>query len=401
MFFQILFGRITHFRMRAYLIVVISIAFCSDAFARTVTVVAHGMDSNAQTWVKDIAAGICDYTVADSRKTTAYMVLIFVIAPPIGGVRWTREHVYGVPLTADPDQDIVIAFDWSPFARSLRLFGAPIDVEYSNDEAAFPLSEILTLENALPGLNKPLAQNELHLIGHSRGASLMCGVADYLSKKGHIVDQLTLLDTDDFYAADVEPRVTTNVIFAEAYYQQHNTVVRGRAFAGAYSRSLTLWDSYLPGIIGQSDIPTVSDAHSNVHRWYYYSIRFIDWSKLSERDAALYRGWWKPEDDLGQKAGYWLARCPHGVRPSDGFKDRSIGIPRLAISRVNSSTFEILHPARVSGRYSADVSGNLKEWASSRSVGLPDLIFDGRPFKQTFNIPTQIDAAFFRLQKVQ
>ena len=82
--------------------------------------------------------------------------------------------------------------------------------------AAALLSTTLIPENG----GRPLAELPLHLLGHSRGSSLVSEIARLLGGKGVWVDQMTLWDPVDNTYGDATIGVWENVLFADDYYQQ-------------------------------------------------------------------------------------------------------------------------------------------------------------------------------------
>ena len=84
----------------------------------------------------------------------------------------------------------------------------------------------------------PLAELPIHLIGHSRGGSLVYALAGLLGEKGVWVDQVTTLDPHPLIIPgdlgnpdcgggpyDSIPLVYENILFADNYYQANGNSI--------------------------------------------------------------------------------------------------------------------------------------------------------------------------------
>jgi hypothetical protein len=129
----------------------------------------------------------------------------------------------------------------------------------------------ITGAGMFPGVSGPLAELPIHLIGHSRGASLVAYLAELLGQQGVEVDQLTTLDPHPLTSADplnsppvldAPVVVYDNVAFADNYYETDYRVliwpIQGQPVTGAVNTDLTSVD------------PSIS--HSAVHTYYYGTI---------------------------------------------------------------------------------------------------------------------------------
>jgi hypothetical protein len=89
----------------------------------------------------------------------------------------------------------------------------------------------------------------IHLLGHSRGGSLITALAADLGAKGAWVDQLSPLDPVPV-GSDAPINITDNVSFADNYFQT-SFILHGNAAAGAHN-------------VGPLSLPAGSNDHSDV-----------------------------------------------------------------------------------------------------------------------------------------
>jgi hypothetical protein len=145
----------------------------------------------------------------------------------------------------------------------------------------------------------------IHLIGHSRGGSLVAELGRLFGTVGVAVDQLTTLDpfplTND-PGPSGSANVSDNVLFADNYYQSSDFFVRGSAVAGATN-------------IGPLSLPGgASLAHSDVHTYYHGT---IDRGDTTDGDVILNPDWYGSILHRATTA-FDYSRLSGGARPPSG-----------------------------------------------------------------------------------
>ena len=169
----------------------------------------------------------------------------------------------GLPVATDSGE-IFIKLDWRQIA----------DNSYSTFQVAGLFTPAILQTNFISELSgHAIAELPLHLIGHSRGGSLMCEISRQLGTNGLWVDHLTTLDphplnNDGFSdfpytVVDAPARTYDTVLFHDNYFQKIDSLFKGETVGGSYTRQLTNLNGGYSGLGG---------AHSDVHLWYHGTV---------------------------------------------------------------------------------------------------------------------------------
>ncbi len=241
-----------------------------------------------------------------------------------GSYLFSSSRTNGAPPSATETGEIVIELDWSSLSGDL------FDSYASTYNVGWAVSQVLMLTNAIPELNgHSLTEFPIHLIGHSRGGSLMAQISYVLGTNGVWVDHLTTLDpypinndgNEDFPATVVDaPANETymNVLFADNYWQDLGLGAYlgdpdGESVSGAYVRQLyNLSGGYWN--VSLLDAPD----HSNVHLWYHGTIDLnVPASDGSASITSVERAkWWVNYEQAGTNAGFEYSLIGGGNRIS-------------------------------------------------------------------------------------
>jgi len=224
------------------------------------------------------------------------------------------RKIFGPDPLDNPSGDILLLLDWNPYSGNLSdAFG--IGSAASTKLVGPVVADKLMAENFLADLGVPITRFPLHLIGHSRGGSLVCEIAKRLGERNVVVDHLTLIDAhpvnNDGFNDLIDPvdgtarlGIYENVLFADANYQTRGnglTVPTGTFVSGTFIRWLD--DS---GI----DSGGYGNPHSNAHLWYHgtMALDFPLTSDGTESIGAATRGeWFAPVEKDGAHAGYFYS----------------------------------------------------------------------------------------------
>jgi len=272
--------------------------FTSRAGAGGVTIITHGLNGNVDGWVTGMATNVPNYRRFPGINFTCYE-MSFVSSG--GGYLLRAARVAGMEPVSSESGEIVVTLDWR------QLSGGS---SYNTFQVAAAVVPALLSTNFIPELaGHALAEFPLHLVGHSRGGSLMCELSRQLGTNGVWVDHLTTLDPHplndpafplDFLvgnAVDAPANTYENVLFHDNYWQNAAFGVTGLPVAGAYVRKLTSFSGGYSGTASQ---------HSDVHLWYHGT---VDWRvPASDTEASLTdaerASWWGSYEQSGTNAGF-------------------------------------------------------------------------------------------------
>lgn len=259
------------------------------------TFVTHGqsMDRSLEPWVMSMAMSIAE-RIEPTIGGVSVMTLSLLQSG--GSISPRFEYAPGSPrLSEVPSGEGVVVLDWSQFADGFFI------ASHSTKQVARWFRDALVSPWLVPDLGAPLVSLPMHFLGHSRGGSLVCELAALLGKQGIWVDQVTTMDPHprDFLSGDAPLRITSNVVFADNYWQPTTTFTYGNPIPNQ------AFNVKLPALSGG-----YNNAHSNVHLWYAgtispYGTVYDGQATLSDERRST---WYVPSEEQGSKTGFAFAR---------------------------------------------------------------------------------------------
>ena len=295
------------YRRAAWCLVFALLLFGATARVRSagLTIITHGLNSNIDDWVIAMAQKIPRYPNFPGTNFACYE-LYFVASNPGYALTWRRL----AGTTPNESGEIVVKLDWRQLANN----------SYSTYQvAAMVVPKLLERDFISEWPGHALAELPIHMIGHSRGGSLICELSNLLGTNGIWVDHLTTLDphplnNDSFSdypytVVDAPARTYQNVLFHDNYFQKIDSLFNGESVAGAYVRQLTNLDGGYSGF---------ASAHSDVHLWYHGTVdtQTPTTDSVSAITATERQQWWNGYENGGVNAGYRYSRTGGGDRMS-------------------------------------------------------------------------------------
>lgn len=272
-----------------------------------ITLITHGLNSSVDGWVTGMANRIPQYPGFFGTNYSIYQMGFSNFA---GNYYLTASRVAGSPATNPESGEIIIKLDWRDLDNGNT---------YDTFQIATAVTPALLSTNFISELGgRALAALPLHLIGHSRGGSLVCELSRQLGTNGVWVDHVTTLDPHPLndpvfpfdwilYQAHDAPATTyANVLFADNCWQSVDSLINGKSVTGAYVRKLTnLNGGY-------------NSAHSDVHLWYHGTLDFrVPASDTETNITSSERAtWWLSTENAGTNAGFRYSLIGRGDRMS-------------------------------------------------------------------------------------
>jgi hypothetical protein len=312
--------------------------------AGVVTLITHGWTQDANGWVRSMGRAMAEHPL---RKAEFGSVQPATYRLSFNGDRTLKaERIDGASLLESPSGDVFLLLDWNPYSGDLNPFTGATE----GTTAIGPLvANGLLAPNLIPELGGPVARWPLHLVGFSRGGSLVCEISKRLGERSVVVDHLTLLDphpnnndgfgtlvpTFTFADGTALNGVYQNVLYAECL---HQTLFfpEGTPAQGAFVRKLDAWGFNDGGYL----LP-----HEDVHLWYHGTVETgspITSDGSASFNATTRAKWYAPSEDQGRRAGYHYALRAGGDRRST-FEpvDAASGYPLLGLNQLWSTSLDI------------------------------------------------------------
>lgn len=267
-----------------------------------VTILMHGHQGSINGWVTAAADAIASRI--GSSQTSQFVMKVAKSGGKLAVTSFVQSK--GPAMSKSSTGEAIIKLDWT----------AVDDGSYSTDEVGNVVSGFLMRPNSL---TPPLVELPLHLIGHSRGASLAVAISEDLGKAGIWVDQETFLDphpVEDYFGlpvgyGDVPMKVYNNVIFADNYWRDDGNLFNidpdGQHVSGAHEGDLN-------NIVQKH---FVISAHMAVTSYYHGT---IDLKASNNRDHPIFSDWYGTTESKPARSetGYVFSRLGGGSRPVDG-----------------------------------------------------------------------------------
>ena len=271
------------------------------------TLVTHGFQlfGDRPDWLDDWQGALKDRAGPEGETVSQYEIFIGEDSSSI------NKYVPDTPaLDENTTGEVILTVDWAERSNDFVLFG---DGSVSTTDII--AAEVLPyLTQAFPaiGITQPLAQLPIHLLGHSRGGSMVAELARLLGEAGAWVEQLTMLDPHPLTDADsnVDPDeadpiliIGDNVYYADDYWRENDDILdfNGQPVNGA--DNIHLDDAVLAD-------GGYSSEHSDVHMFYYGT---INTSPNAEEEGTVVPDHWYP--DMGferDRIGYYFSRLGGG-----------------------------------------------------------------------------------------
>ena len=255
-----------------------------------VTLITHGNGGDTKGWVTGMANAL--------SARLGGNVPIYRINVSNGLTTAVTKISGGNPLTSTPGE-IILMLDWGPVAN-------PNTSTYSVAGVVTPLFGQTNFIAELSG--HALAEFPIHVVGHSRGGSLVCELSKELGELGLWVDQVTTLDAYPL-GGDAPAAAYENVLFVDSYYQTSGLFLQGQAVPGSFWRLQTV----ISGGYG-----SIFDGHSDVHLWYHGTIDLSPTASDTEANftSTMRSQWWTAGEQKGTNAGFIYTRLGGGNRLS-------------------------------------------------------------------------------------
>jgi hypothetical protein len=282
-------------------LILLQIFFARSAEAGGITIITHGFNGNVTDWIIPMAGKVGSYPTFSGTSYSCYQISI--TRNGAGQYVATASLIAGPPPLSTDSGEIVVKLDWSTVAG----IGGASSTTVAQATVGALLSTTLIPEMG----GRPLTELPLHLVGHSRGGSVITEMSRFLGAEGIWVDQVTTLDPRPVSQfGDAAVTSWANVLFADNFWQTLGDglfVPNGQSVFGAYNRKLL--------VLGGG----YSSSHSDVHLWYHGTIDLVTPTNDTQATITVNERntWWTSTEMGGAAAGFLYSLIGGGDRLSN------------------------------------------------------------------------------------
>ncbi|HEX3357496.1 MAG TPA: calcium-binding protein [Tepidisphaeraceae bacterium] len=300
----------------------------------SVTILTHGQSGNITGWI----AAAADAIQKRDGGTAAASEYVMDVDQSGGDLKVTSFKLESgnKPLDQTTGGDAIIKLDWSNVSNG---------TVFTDEVAGVVANYLLTQHTGVPDFTAL----PFHLIGHSRGASLMVSLSYDLGQRGIWVDQVTNLDPHPIsvsipilgHFGDPKMATYSNTIFSDTYYRTGGSDIidpHGQAVDGSFN--LDLNDSVQKKFL--------ISAHLAVTGYYHGT---IDLNAVENNDSVIFDSWYdhsaaKPPRDA---TGFYYSEMVGGVRPVSGVGAAFGGTAERSSIKTKGTQWANIINARVVG----------------------------------------------------
>lgn len=284
-------------------------------FFASVTLITHGYEPTgvASGWITALGNALSARAGGGSGAGAGGGADIYRLT--ITGTGANANVAFFVPVSVasgTPRGDAVVLLDWAA-SSSVNFLSLSASTS-STQIARLVAPQLLTAHSNFGARTTPLAELPIHLIGHSRGASVVSELAKALGEQGVWVDQVTTLDPRPV-PPDPSVRSWSNVLFADNYYEQVDSsiILDGSSVSGAANVNLS-------GVFG--NLTGLGQAHNAVPTYYGGT---ANTAASSFAGVSIDPGWYAtsttgPRESTGFTFSAGLAGAGATPRPLSGLR---------------------------------------------------------------------------------
>ncbi len=347
------------------------------------TLITHGWNSGVDEWVdsmaNEIRARVPDVPGTDPPDwlSAEYTLEIQGSSP---------QNITGHLLYLGPDGSTADAMQATSGEVVIKLDWSAIDTQSESASFVGDYVADLLLSNFDGSESFDFLGGPIHLIGHSRGASLNTTIAERLAERGVWIDQFTSHDPHPVATSgDDQINIWDNVRFADNYWQS-SAIFNGEEVPDA--ANLFFPSDSLPGGHGYFS----GGNHSDIHLWYHGTIDTdgpIDDGSVSVSEGA---GWYDGDMGPRDQIGFYYSRISGGERTGDVSAGLANSGNRIVSAQSDTQWANLESPLLYSGDSTVNQGTDLPVAYHYQAIANCDISFgydsDKNPYNGSSDVAT-------------